>query len=186
MEMPSANYPGSRVVTGQLFRGYAAALTRFESASREQDPDPGFFALFESLNWAVALDDHVREVWRPNGKKLDWQWRAFAGGTELQDLLNGVRYARNLVHHHWADALFKDDGGARFPMRFPVVFFTWAWRAADDLPAHPDGKKPHVIRNRDAYERRLAGIRAEDTLLELGAAFDNVRQFVDPPRPTRG
>jgi hypothetical protein len=49
-------YPGARVVAGQLIRGYAAAVKRFESAVRNEEPDPSFFALFESLNWAVALE----------------------------------------------------------------------------------------------------------------------------------
>jgi hypothetical protein len=175
-------YPGARVPARQLVRGYAAALDRFTKGTREQDPDPAFFALFECLNWAVALDDLIREVWSPNGDVLGRQWRDFQGGNELTDLLNGVRYARNLVQHHWADALRRDDG-FRFPMRLPVVFFTWAWRDADELPPHPGADKEYVVRNREAYSRRLAGVRAEDTLLALAPAFEQVGGFLDPPRP---
>jgi hypothetical protein len=176
--MSSAEYPGARVVVGQLLRGYNAAYERFEAASREEGQDPTFLALFEALNWAVALDDFIREAWRPQGKKLDWAWRELAGGDEMDELMNGVRYARNLVHHHWADALQRDQG-FRFPVRFPMVFFTWAWRHADELPPHPGGAKDHVVRNRAAYERRLAGVRASDTLLAVRDAFSHVGIFLD-------
>lgn len=184
MPMSSDEYPGARVVVGQLFRGYGFAHQRFEAASRENDPDPGFFALFEALNWAVAVDDFIREAWEPHGEKLDWAWRSLAGGDALDEVMNGARYARNLVHHHWADALERHEG-YRYPVRYPKVFFTWAWRSADALPPHPHEKKPHVVRNRAAYEARLAGVRAADTLLELHEGFAQVAIFLDPPRPIR-
>jgi hypothetical protein len=179
----AARYPGARVVAGQLIRGYAEAVKRFEGAVRKQEPDPSFFALFESLNWAVAVDDFVREVWVPNGKPLNWKWRSFMGGEELAELLNGSRYARNLVHHHWADALRRDDSGFRFPMRFPLVFYSWIWRDADQLPDPRDADKPHVEAQRAAYDKRLAGQRADDTLLAIGEAFERVGTLLDPPRP---
>lgn len=115
-------------------------------------------------------------MWVPYGKKLDWGWRAFARGDELTDLLNGARYARNLVHHHWADALRRDQG-FRFPIRYPMVYYSWVWRDADELPKHPGGDNEHVMRNREAYAERLAAVRAEDTLLALGDAFGRVGTF---------
>jgi hypothetical protein len=177
-------YTGARVVARQLFEGYAVALDRFQSAMRDPEPDPGFRALFESLNWAVAIEDFIREVWVPNGKPLDWGWRAFAGGEELPELLNATRYARNLVYHHWADVLRRDEG-FRAPIRSPLVSHSWVWRNADELPDHPDAHRKQVIMNREAYSRRLAGDRADNTLLALGDAFAHVGTFVDPPRPAR-
>ena len=40
--MSSSEYPGARVVVGQLHRGYAAADERFEECSRDEDPDPAW------------------------------------------------------------------------------------------------------------------------------------------------
>jgi hypothetical protein len=77
-----------------------------------------FFALFETLNWCVSLDDYAREWWAPDGVALGWAWRERAGGVELVGLLNAVRYARNLVHHQWADALALEDG-VRIPYTEP-------------------------------------------------------------------
>ena len=172
-----SDYPGARVAAGQLVRGYGAAALRFDQAtSTLRDPGPGFFALFEALNWAVALDDLICETWVPEGSRLGWGWRARAGGEQLTELVNATRHARNLVHHHWADALRLEEG-ACFPMRFPVSFHTWAWRPVDELPPSPDE------RHRDAYQRRLAGVRAADSLHELGEAFDRVGLLLDPPRP---
>lgn len=76
-------FAGARVVAGHLLRGYAQALARFEPAAREPNPAPAFFALFECLNWAVAVDDFVGKVWRPNGEELGRKWRPLVGGTEL-------------------------------------------------------------------------------------------------------
>jgi hypothetical protein len=175
-------YPGARVVAGQLIRGYTGAVERFKIGVRQQDAEPGFCALFEALNWAVAVDDFIREVWVPNGKPLNWKWRAFMGGDELAELLDGSRYARNLVHHPWADALRLEEG-AQFPMRFPVVFHTWLWRNPDELPEPRDAAKPHVQAQRAAYAKRLSGSRSEDTFLAIGEAFERVGTLLDPPRP---
>jgi hypothetical protein len=177
-----AEYTGVRVVAGQLVRGFQGARARFSEGVRQQEADPGFCALFETLNWAVAIDDLVREIWVPAGTKLDWGWRKVAGGDELNELLNGTRYARNLVHHHWADALRLDEG-FRSPIRSPLVNFSWVWRNARELPEPPHAPTPSVVRNRAAYERSLAGLRAEDTLLALEAAFSFVGNLLDPPRP---
>jgi hypothetical protein len=62
----------------------------------------GFQALFEALNWAVALDERTAAHWAPEGTPLGWHWRErFASGP----LIQAVSYARNSVHHQWSDAL---------------------------------------------------------------------------------
>jgi hypothetical protein len=179
-----AKYPGARVAAGQLVGGFQLARKRFSEGVRQPEPDPGFFALFESLNWAIALDDLIREIWVPAGEQLGRAWGDVARGEGLPELLDGTRYARNLVHHHWADAL-RLEQGRRYPTTYPEVYFSWVWREAADLPEHPDADKPHVIRNRAAYDSRLAGVRTEDTLMELGEAFTFVGNLLDPPRPSR-
>lgn len=98
------------------------------------------------------------------------------------DLLNGARYARNLVHHHWADAL-SPENAATLPatLSLTLSFSRWAWRNADELPVPRRARKPDAIENRAAYQRRLAGERAADTLRELRDAFADVGTFLDPP-----
>lgn len=179
----SSAYPGSRITAGTLLRGYIQAVDRFSGAIRDRAPEPNAFALFEALNWAVALDDYVRDVWKPGDDILGHGWRVYGGGEDLPELLGATRYARNLVHHHWADALVNRSE-ARFPMTFPIVFHSWVWRSADELPPHPGtDKKPHVIRNRTAYEKRMSGQLAEASFLELRQTFEGIWRFLDPPRP---
>lgn len=181
----SAAFPGARLQPRLLIRGHQLAVERFSAAVRDADPEPSALALFEALNWAVALDDYVRDVWKPGEDTLGHGWRAFAGGEDLVELLGATRYARNLVHHHFADALVHQDGRG-YPKTYPVVYHSWLWRPADELPPHPgEDKKAHVMRNREAYERRLAGTPAEGTLFEVRSAFENVWRFLDPSGPTR-
>ena len=59
-----AKYPVARVAAGQLVGGFQLARKRFSEGVRQPEPNPGFLALFESLNWAIALDDLIREIWR--------------------------------------------------------------------------------------------------------------------------
>jgi hypothetical protein len=55
----------------------------------DPDPDQAFFAIFEALNWAAAVDDRLKEAvrYRPRG-------------FDQRESLLGFRYARNAVHHH--------------------------------------------------------------------------------------
>jgi len=172
-------YYGARVIAAQMLRGYAQAFARFDRVVQQDDPEAPFFALFESLNWAVAVDDLVREVWRPAGERLDFTWRRVAGGETLQDLLNGVRYVRNIVHHHWADALERIyDLEPSTPHRR----LTWTWRDAATLPHPPTQLRPAVVEQRSAYDRRLAGHRADETLAELAHAFESLSRLLTNAR----
>jgi hypothetical protein len=58
-----------------MFDGYDQALTRLERAAKGKEPAPAFIALFEALNWVVALDERAREHWTPEGKPLGYDWR---------------------------------------------------------------------------------------------------------------
>lgn len=166
-------YEGSRVRASVLIRGYDSSLSRFNAATGERDPEPAFFALFEALNWAAAIDDLIGEIWRPEGPREGFDWRQRVRGSEVVD---GVRYVRNLVHHHWADALRVEEG-ARYPKRYPRRYWSWVWRAAEELP--PPTTKWDKLR-RPAYESLLADRRAEDTLIALGDVFAAVGQMLDP------
>jgi hypothetical protein len=178
-----ADYTGTRVAPRQLVGGFAQAVERFAAATRTTDADPAYFALFEALNWAVAVDDYVREIWVPHGEPLGRGWTDLAGTEADVELLDATRYARNLVHHHSADALVNVEG-ERFPETFPSVFHSWVWRDAGDLPVHPRPDAVHNARNRAAYATHFAGVRAEDTLHALREPFERVRMFLDPPRAT--
>jgi hypothetical protein len=174
-------FTGARVVARQLVKGYAEAFERFEAATRNPAEDPAFFAL------RVAQLGGCRRRLRPAGLEPERPGAGMGvarvrGRCDLEDLLNGMRYARNLVHHHWADALSEQEGH-RYPKRYPVVFWSWIWRPADQLPVHPNGDKEFVVRNRDAYSRRFAAVRAEDTLLAVRDAFAQVGRLLEAPRP---
>ena len=127
-----------------LIDGFAEGLGRFRAAALLQDPLVAFRALFETLAWTYTIDEKMRE---PEGQVRD------------QPELRGLRYARHCVHHKWADALWLDQSGFTFPMRFPLVFFEWRWRA--ELPP------PRQRADEDAYKEHLAGQSARVTLDRL-------------------
>lgn len=158
--------------------GYAEALQRLEATIESKDADRSFHAVFESLNWATSVDDRIRKHWAPEGKALDWAWRSRVDGAEL---MAGVRFARNRVHHHWADAIYLNDtGGLTLPMTFPMHFSTWRWLAADDLPAGEDDQ------GRDVYATHLQDQPVVKTLLVLGLVFEKVLPLLEPPTPASG
>jgi hypothetical protein len=165
-------YSENIVTFRMLHEGYVAAHERFAAATKGRDADKGFHSLFEALNWAVALDDRIRAHWAPEGKPLGWTWRDRVVGAEL---MKGVRWARNGVHHQWSDALVRTEG-AQFPMTFPVVFFEWVWRAAHDLPelGRPDPN------GAAAYQRDLQGRPARVALATLGEVFQGVHDLLEP------
>lgn len=90
-----------------------------------QDPWPAFFALFETLMWAVALDEAIDDVFAPDGGAMWWR------SDEQGYLLAAVRYVRNRVHHQWANALRLEleSGGV-----LPFPGHAWVWRELTDLP----------------------------------------------------
>jgi hypothetical protein len=157
------------------FRGYSDAVSRFSEAAAGRDPIAAYLPLFEALNWAVALDDRISEVWAPEGVALGFAWRERVRGAEA---LAGLRYARNTVHHDWADSLRLDTSGRRYPRRYPVRYFEWVWR---DIAELPPTDKTH---GNDVYRELLAGQAAEHTLTTLGEAFDFVSELVEPPVPS--
>lgn len=164
----------NNIVTFELmFVGYEHASARFSSAADEDDDRGTFISLFEVLNWAVVLEDRVRRHWVPEGKPLGWEWRDRVPGGEV---MGGVRFVRNSVHHDWSDAL-EPPSGMSFPLTFPVRFADWQWRRADDLPA-PD-KEP-----RDdelaIYRARMEGNPVRSTLVLLSSAFGFLRRVLEP------
>ena len=159
-----------------MFDGYAQAVARFELAAKEQEPQPSFIALFEALNWAVALDDRAAKHWAPEGEVLGYDWRERVSHAGV---MGGVRFARNSVHHQWSDALALDRGGFTFPMTFPMVFFEWRWRPAAELP-EPDRRDRYHEQNEAIYREGMEGLPARSTLAALGNAFGFLRLVLEP------
>lgn len=172
-----SQFDGVRVRVGRLFAGYERARERFTTASQQHDAEGAFFALFEALEWAVALDDFIAECWWPDGHALGFDWRARISGA---DLMSGLRYARNRVHHQWADAL-RELGGETDGRRDESAALLW--RGSDALPT-PTTKRGDAA-GRDAYERHLQGRMASETLTTVHHVFARVMGFLDPPRPER-
>jgi hypothetical protein len=81
-----------------MVRGYHQANERYYAAAAANQSEAAYFALFEALNWAVAVDDVVAEIWRPAGARERYSWR---GRVPSADVLPAVRTVRNLIHHHW-------------------------------------------------------------------------------------
>ena len=78
----------------------------------------------------MALDDRCAHHWVPEGEPLGFEWRERITGAEV---MRGVRWARNGVHHQWSDALVREEG-KQYPKRFPVVYHEWVWRRAEEFP----------------------------------------------------
>lgn len=179
------DFGGARVRARLLTGGYAQAHERFEEAQRNTDPDLAFFALFEALNWAHAVDDLIALTWSPRGKVEGYAWRsdpALGGGKALASVMDGLRYVRNRVHHQWADALVMRPG-ATLPVRLPTALITWAWRPLEELPKPSRGREDR--RGQEAYATVLAEHRADDALEEMSRPFAFIGQLLDPPIATR-
>lgn len=145
-----------------MLTGLRNSVQRIETSAAESDPDALFIATFETLNWAVSLDDRIRTHWVPRGKPLGWKWRMEAPGG---DLVAACRFVRNRVHHQWADALRLDTGGRRYPKVYPLQYREWVWRNSSDLPEsdNPDrfpdwGKDEYVEHLQERPARAIAGL----------------------------
>lgn len=138
--------------------GYRRALARFAATASERDPKERFIPLFESLNWAVVLMD----FWRKRGSEID------------DDTLHALRFARNRVHHQWADALEARDlpnatitqsVSGRSRIVRPPTRLEWHWKPLNQLPTTSRGFDD--VRGREAYEAHLAGTSAHRALGHL-------------------
>jgi hypothetical protein len=143
--------------------GYRRALARFD-ATREarEEPEEMFIPLFEALNWAAAIVD-------PNSPL-----RALI----TDNTVRALRFARNRVHHQWADALDPRDvpyapglitrASGRGPrIVAPPTVVEWFWKPLNQLPKPPPNRSDR--RGQAAYGAHLAGEPARDALHRLDA-----------------
>jgi hypothetical protein len=153
-------------------RGYLGALKRFRTAAGGRDAIVAYLPLFEALGWVASIDFRIGVLWTPEGRALGEDWPSRASGAEA---VPGLRWARNTVHHDWANALRLDTEGRRYPKRYPVRYFEWVWRDVNDLP--PNAR----TRGKDVYGALLAGKPTEFTLQVLGEVFDFILDLIEPP-----
>jgi hypothetical protein len=147
--------------------GYTDAVSRFQAVVKGRNPITAFVALFESLNWAVALDERVGKHWVPCRESLGREWRERLGrGAEI---MGGVRFARNRVHDQWSDAMVA-DGGSR------EEFVDWVWRPADDLPK---GRRPDAD-GEVAYREYLENRPVKLCLDVLNGVFLTLQFLLEP------
>jgi hypothetical protein len=163
-------YADNVVTFRVLLAGYKAAVERFHDARVERDAVATFLPLFEALNWVTALDDQVGARWAPAGTALGWRWR---DKIDEGHFVAAVRFARNRIHHQWADALELTDG-LTFPVRWPLAWHEWRWRASADLPAGKDE------RHRDVYDELLADQPARYALDALDRAYSQLAELLEP------
>lgn len=161
-----------------LLNGYIAAHDRFKEARLTQDAEAASQPLFEALNWAVVMDDHVRLNWRPEGELLGYPWRDRLD-DESGAIVKGIRFARNRVHHQWADALQLSEGGVEFPIVIPVVFHEWSWISADEIPL---GRNDNDNRGIDEYRSSLQGKAARLSLSALVGVYRGMAEKLNVAR----
>jgi hypothetical protein len=157
-----------------MLRGYREAVGRFRIAAATMDPEPGIIALFEALNWAVALDERCGKHWAPDGEPLGSKWLERWSGDVA--IARGIRFARNRAHHQWAEALMLHFVNVRSDR--PNDEFEWRWRAAAELPSAPPERADR--RGEKAYEELLAGHAAETTLSSVEDLYDDLANLLEP------
>jgi hypothetical protein len=123
-----------------------------------------FVPLFEALNWSTALEGRIAAEWLDRGMARHW-YRAMPEGNTVK----AVRFARNRVHHQWAEAITIDDSDRDLPpMAVP-----WIWRTTL-LAGKPDKTGERL------YSDQLAG---EPVIVALGRLLGvfgmAVRQLAD-------
>lgn len=160
-----------------MFDGFAGASRRFLEGPG--DASSAYVALYEALNWAVALDARTAELWAPRGvdDMPGWRWREEIRGAEV---LRGIRFARNAMHHDWAEVL--ELSGGKFSPRPRTGSGVWIWRPLSDLPPRGrDDKEGEAV-----YGAELEGRLVRSTLVGLYSGFDLLRSLLEPRRAGTG
>jgi hypothetical protein len=154
-----------------MIEGYIRALGRFRDAvGLRGEPIETFLPLFEALNWAASVIEHLQD----------------ADPARCTREMQGVRYVRNRVHHDWAAALVARDfpgppaltaAGGRGRDRGGGATYTrglisdWFWKPLDNLPP---AERPDPV-GEPAYVKLLANRQAREVLEEIERAFGEWR-----------
>lgn len=146
-----------------LLAGLDQALDRLRTAAAGRSWEPVYFSAFETLNWAASLDDYLG---RPR-----------TGNADTDDHLNAFRFARNRVHHQWADAFELDLGVTAIlglarlgRMQLGRTHAALPWRTATDLPvpSDPEFRNP---KGEAAYRRVFEGREVLPTMEVVARAL---------------
>jgi hypothetical protein len=113
-----------------------------------------YLALFEALNWTFTLDDRLRREF----DSAEWH-RSFVGGG----LIPAFRYARNCVHHDWAQA-FELDSSEEVVAPY-VVVLGLEWN--DELRCDRPNRFGEA-----AFAEHLSSRCVGDTLFEVAEVFE--------------
>lgn len=111
-----------------LLSGFKEAYKRTRDTKNEKDPEKLFHCLFETLNWIVAIDDRLR-----SDKHDDSWFDQYRINGDEGNFIRALRFARNRVHHQWADIVFNTPGG-QLPMQLPAALHEWRWEKLSNLP----------------------------------------------------
>jgi hypothetical protein len=190
-------YEDEVVTVGVQVFGLQQATERLEQAAAQRDDAAKtYLPLFEALNWIVALDDRIGAIWRPEGKKLGNKWRA---KVQHGDVIIGLDWVRNVVHHQWADALRLDPvGHGLYPSKnlfpsddlYPTYDHAWVWRPIDDLPERKARRRRQDQSSdpdpgKTAYRKHLQGQPAVETLRDGLESCAWVARLLEPRRARR-
>lgn len=162
----------------RLFDVNRRTVAWFEDPVANPNPDDDdisltgiFIPLFEALNWAVSLDDRLASEW-PDPPGRDWHKKVSCGGR-----VRGLRYARNSVHHDWAQAIDLPQKYRHLPARRSIK--SWRWTSALPLKSpgfqDPDGER--------AYREKLVGECVVVTFAELFAGFGEALHYLSEHKP---
>jgi hypothetical protein len=165
--LDATTQPRERLPFGAYMDGFTAARDRFVSQHDRESLEETFPPLFEALNWATAIDLRITQRWRADppfrGHWPGW----YTGGA----VLLGTRYARNCVHHQWADAVDMAFSGSAAERS--ASGFVWRWLTSAQLPPGRDDKF------RDRYDADLAGHVVTDTLQRLSCCFSEAADHLE-------
>jgi hypothetical protein len=144
-----------------LLEALRRAIGRYrDAATPTAQPLDAFIPLFEALNWVASINFRIPkdEVRSPN--------------------LIGVLFARNTVHHQWADPLQFVPGAEVGILMIGVSTIgsssRWTWRELTQLPRSRAGREgleeyQRHLKGRDAANTLVGALRELATLLQLPA-----------------
>ena len=145
-----------------ILSGYYAAFDRLNVA-RGQAKESGssyglYIPLLETLGWADVIEEWLQEKHGEN-----WVKKLPPAVCELEEIVYGFRYARNVVHHRWDVAIELDDE--------PSILQDWRWKK--NLPS----TWPQPT-NEAAYKKRLAGRALRFAFKDLHKLYGSAETYL--------
>ncbi len=152
------------ITLNELILGFEQAYSRIKDAKNKKERLGVFFALFETLNWIVTIDDKLQD------KEKEWYRKLGKDGETVRAL----RYARNRVHHQWADIVLITSGAA-IPATIPLAFHEWVWKKLENIP--PEDPKHTDEEGKKLYKELLEGRPVRYSLQVMSHIFDDLKSM---------